>query len=89
MELKGEIPLNKSEMGDRVYGGSMIYSGLQPPLVEAVNQMVREAAAFAIRQSKERCTERCKTYKEQIMMKAWHPSRVERLLEMGYDPEDM
>jgi hypothetical protein len=33
--------------------------------------------------------ERCAIYKEEIMMRAWHPSRVEKLLEMGYDIEDM
>jgi hypothetical protein len=33
--------------------------------------------------------ERCATYKEEIMMKAWHPSRVEKLIEMGYDMEDI
>jgi hypothetical protein len=32
---------------------------------------------------------RCAIYKEEIMMKAWHPSRVEKLIEMGYDIEDM
>jgi hypothetical protein len=42
-----------------------------------------------IQESKKRCTTRCSTYKEQIMMKAWRPSRVEMLLEMGYDVEDM
>jgi hypothetical protein len=60
-----------------------------PQMVETVNQMVRQAAALTERQSKKRCTKRCATYKEQIMMKAWHPSRVEKLIVMGYDIEDM
>jgi hypothetical protein len=51
--------------------------------------MVRAEAALTNRQSKERCNKRCAQYKEQIMMKAWHPSRVEKLIEMGYDIEDM
>jgi hypothetical protein len=58
-------------------------------MVGVVNQLVRAAAALTHRQSKKRCVERCAKYKEQIMMKAWHPSRVEKLLEMGYDIEDM
>jgi len=40
-------------------------------------------------QSKERCVARCKIYKEQIMMKAWHPTRMKMLYELGYDVEDM
>ena len=32
---------------------------------------------------------RVKTYKEDLMMNRWHPSRVEKLLEAGYDIEDM
>jgi hypothetical protein len=41
------------------------------------------------RESKMRSTKRCAQYKEEIMMKAWRPSRVQKLLEMGYDVEDM
>jgi hypothetical protein len=58
-------------------------------MVAAVNSMVVRAAAYSHQESKERCTTRCAKYKEQIMMKAWHPSRVEKLIEMGYDIEDM
>jgi hypothetical protein len=32
---------------------------------------------------------RCAQYKEEIMMKAWHPSRMEMMINMGYDVEDM
>lgn len=39
--------------------------------------------------SKLRLQERCKQVKEEIMMRAWHPSRVEKLLLAGYDIEDM
>jgi hypothetical protein len=58
-------------------------------MVEAVNEGVRNAAALTHRESKRRCNKRCATYKEQIMMKVWRPSRVAMLYEMGYDPEDM
>ena len=62
------------------------YIDLSP---ERVQQLNREIQQWMLRKSKERTNERCKTYKEQIMMKAWHPTRVQKLLEMGYDIEDM
>jgi hypothetical protein len=66
---------------DQIY----ISNELTPDIVKQLNDENRELMA----QSKKRCTARCKIYKEEIMMKAWHPSRVEKLLEMGYDIEDM
>ena len=57
--------------------------------VRRINEEVQYGMKVLAEESKERCIERCKEYKEQIMMKAWHPSRVERLLEMGYEMEDM
>jgi len=39
--------------------------------------------------SQRRVNIRCKIVKEGIMMKAWHPSRIERLLLAGFDIEDM
>jgi primosomal protein N'' len=70
-------------------GSPMIYNWMSPRLVETVNQIIRKAETFSTRKSKERCMKRCAQYKEEIMMKAWHPSRVEKLLHMGYDVEDM
>jgi len=70
-------------------GGPQIFHVLWPEMVKGVNEGVRNAAALTHRESKRRCVDRCAKYKEEIMMKAWHPSRVERLLEMGYDVEDM
>ena len=40
-------------------------------------------------ESKLRIICRLKTYKEDLMMNRWHPSRVEKLLVLGYDIEDM
>jgi hypothetical protein len=60
-----------------------ISNELTPEIVQQLNDVWMEPL------SKERCMERCAQYKEQIMMKAWHPSRVEKLLEMGYNIEDM
>jgi hypothetical protein len=58
-------------------------------MVGTVNQMVRNAAVLTNRQSKRRCVERCKIYKEEIMMTVWHPRRVNPLIEMGIDLEDV
>ena len=66
------------------------YQGdLNPEMIQRINQENRDCMVLLAQESKERSYKRCKIYKEEIMMKAWHPSRVERLLEMGYDPEDM
>ena len=37
----------------------------------------------------ERCSQRVKLFKEELMMNRWHPSRVLRLLEAGVEMEDM
>ena len=39
--------------------------------------------------SKIRIQQRCKEFKEEIMMRTWHPSRIEKLLNLGYDIEDI
>ena len=38
---------------------------------------------------RERTVTRCRSFKEELMMNRWHPSRVEKLLKMGYEIEDM
>jgi len=86
-ELRSELPIYEEE--EIKYGGPMMYSWMHPRLVETVNQMVQKAETFSSIQSKKRCMKRCAQYKEEIMMKAWHPSRVQMLYEMGYDVEDM
>ena len=62
---------------------------LRPEIIEGINVALRDWAGLMAMESKRRCMARCTIYKEEIMMKAWHPSRVLRLLEMGYEPEDM
>ena len=39
--------------------------------------------------SKERSQKRCNQVKEEIMMRTWHPCRIEKLLNLGYDIEDI
>jgi hypothetical protein len=88
-QLRAELPWIDSLEEDMSLGGPKRYPALWPDMVEAVNQDVRNHAGLTHRESKRRCNKRCATYKEEIMMKAWHPSRVEKLIEMGYDMEDI
>jgi Leucine-rich repeat (LRR) protein len=69
------------------YNDSIYISNEMTP--DQVQQINRENQEWMEALSMGRCMKRCATYKEEIMMKAWHPSRVEMLLEMGYDVEDM
>jgi hypothetical protein len=62
---------------------------MTPDMIQQVNRDTQAWTNYLIQESKERCMKRCAQYKEEIMMKVWHPSRVEKLLEMGYDIEDM
>jgi hypothetical protein len=62
---------------------------LLPEITEGINLALRNWAGFMATESRRRCIVRCTAYKEEIMMKAWHPSRVYNLLELGYDVEDM
>jgi len=40
-------------------------------------------------ESRARILDRCRIWKEEIMIKTWSPARVERMLFLGYDVEDM
>jgi len=62
---------------------------MTPERVQRINQEILVWMEMLAQHSRDRCELRCSIYKEEIMMKVWHPSRVERLLEMGYDVEDM
>ena len=66
---------------DEIY----IPNEMTPEIVQQLNDENQELMS----QSKERCTTRCKIYKEEIMMKAWHPKRMQMLYELEYDVEDM
>jgi hypothetical protein len=62
---------------------------LTPERVQMINKDIKAITIDMNQESRERVLQRCKIYKEEIMMKVWHPSRVEKLLKMGYDIEDM
>jgi hypothetical protein len=87
--LKATLPWIEDLEENVRLGGPKIYYELWPEMVGVVNRMVEKEAAFTNRQSKRRCTERCSLYKEEIMMTVWHPRRVEKLIEMGIDLEDV
>jgi hypothetical protein len=72
--LTYKLPHNKERV---------VYNPLTPEIVQQLNDVWMEP------QRRDRCMERCAIYKEEIMMRVWHPSRVEKLLKMGYDIEDM
>jgi hypothetical protein len=87
--LKATLPWIEDLEENVRLGGPRIYHTLWPEMVGTVNQMVRKEAALTDRQSKKRCVARCKIYKEEIMMTVWHPRRVNPLIEMGIDLEDV
>ena len=60
-----------------------ISNEMTPDIVQQLNDVLMEP------QHKERCMERCLTYKEEIMMTVWHPRRVNPLIEMGIDLESI
>jgi len=53
-----------------------------PAFVERIQRLEEKARRVRIR-------ERCRVFAEEMMMKMWHPSRVERLMLAGVDMEDM
>jgi hypothetical protein len=83
-----ELPLDLLRLvyDTRIDKKSIEYIDLTSERVQRINKEIQEWMHL---QSKERSVKRCKIYKEEIMMKVWHPSRIEKLLEMGYDIEDM
>jgi hypothetical protein len=90
-ETLPELPLSLTSINcempfDNTY---LELKNMTPETVRRINDEVRYGMKVLAEESKERSLRRCKSYKEEIMMKAWHPSRVEKLLEMGYEMEDM
>ena len=58
-------------------------------LYESIREFIARVNALDARDSKERTTQRCSQIWEELMMTVWHPSRVEKLMLMGVDMEDM
>jgi hypothetical protein len=56
---------------------------------ESIPDYVARVHAVAETASKERITQRCALYFEELVKNVWHPQRVERLMMAGVDMEDM
>jgi Leucine-rich repeat (LRR) protein len=90
LEILPELPLGLiCLMCDMPYGEQIEIIETTPEDIQGINVQLRSWIEMMDRESKMRSTKRCALYKEEIMMKVWHPLRVERLLEMGYEMEDM
>jgi len=85
LESLSELPSTLSGLACILPHNDQIFisNELTPEIVQQLNDVWMEP------QRRDRCMERCAIYKEEIMMRVWHPKRVEKLLEMGYDIEDM
>ena len=59
------------------------------PKDESIPDYVARVKAIAEAASKERITQRCALYFEELVKKVWHPQRVELLMLAGVDMEDM
>jgi hypothetical protein len=88
LETLPELPSTLSSLSCRLPHDKQDFSSneLTPEQVQELNQ---DNEKWMDPYKKERCMKRCAQYKEEIMMTVWHPSRVEKLIEMGYDIEDM
>jgi len=78
--IRCDLPIDNSRLD---------LKNMSPETVQSINREVRYWIKVLAEESKVRCIRRCATYKEQIMIKAWHPKRVEMLIDMGYDMEDI
>ena len=56
---------------------------------ESIPDYMKRYHAFQELKSKERIIHRCSLYFEELMMKAWHPDRVEKWMLAGVDMEEM
>ncbi|NDC31785.1 MAG: hypothetical protein EBZ58_12820, partial [Bacteroidetes bacterium] len=56
---------------------------------ESIPEYVARVNAFAEKASKDRIVARCACVFEELAQTVWHPSRVERLMLLGMDMEDM
>jgi Leucine-rich repeat (LRR) protein len=84
-----KMPYEKTELIENTSEEILDIMEVTPEMIQHINEQIRGWTEMQERESHMRCMERCAIYKEEIMMRVWHPSRVEKLLEMGYDIEDM
>jgi hypothetical protein len=72
-----------------MYDNAFVFTRMDSFTLKRLNNMIRKDTTVWEGLSRDRCIKRCAQYKEEIMMKAWHPTRMQMLYEMGYDVEDM
>ncbi len=53
--------------------------------IEEILEKFKKVVRFRLAMKRLRTRYRARLLHEEIVMKAWHPSRIERLLEMGYE----
>jgi hypothetical protein len=90
LEIWSELPHDLGYlMCDIPYGEQLEIERAMPEDIQSINAQMQSWMEMQEKERKAQCMKRCAQYKEEIMMKVWHPSRVEKLLEMGYDMEDI
>jgi Leucine-rich repeat (LRR) protein len=57
-----------------------------PDMIQQVNQENQEWMEL---QSRKRCMGRCSTYYEELMHNRWHPDRIDYLVDMGYQLDNI
>ena len=77
------LPLLPVDLFDLWCDGNQLLQRFPKESIKQYESRMRED------ESKMRIICRLKKYKEDLMMNRWHPSRVEKLLENGFDIEDM
>jgi Leucine-rich repeat (LRR) protein len=89
IKLSCIMPYEKTDLTEHMSEEILEGIDVTPEAIQHINEKMRGWIEIQEQESRMRCRSRCAIYKEEIMMKAWHPSRVERLLEMGYEIGDM
>ena len=51
--------------------------------------LILDKVLMADKTVKQMTNQRCEIFKEELMIKTWHPSRIEKLIKSGYDIEDI
>ena len=67
----------------------ILSSHMNPFHIHGINQAMQTWREQQADEQKARCMDRCLHCKEELMIRTWHPSRIEKLLELGYDIEEM
>jgi hypothetical protein len=89
LEMFPDLPPHLSSISYTLLDEVIRLTNMDLQTIQRIQKEIQEWMEMMAQHSKDRCMTRCAKYKEEIMIKVWCPSRVEKLLEMGYDIEDM